>query len=111
MNIHDRKLAPKVTTGAIPGSRKVQVEIRDGLKVAMREIPLDKSSGEKPLRIYDTSGPYTDEGADIDVTKGLPELRRAWIVERGDVEEVAGRAQKPEDDGLKEGQVQKLPVF
>jgi phosphomethylpyrimidine synthase len=111
MNIHDKKLAPKVTTGAIPGSRKTYVEIRDGLKVAMREIPLDKSSGEQPLRLYDTSGPYTDEGANIDVTKGLPPLRRDWILARGDVEEIPGREAKPEDDGLKPGQVQTLPVF
>jgi phosphomethylpyrimidine synthase len=111
MNVHDKKLAPKVTTGAVPGSRKIHLEIRDGLKIAMREIPLAKESNEPPLRIYDTSGPYTDEGAEIDVTKGLPELRRAWIMARGDVEEVAGRDAKPEDDGLKAGQVQKLPVF
>jgi len=111
MNIHDPKLAPKVTTGPVPGSRKVHVEVRDGIKVAMREIPLAKESNEQPLRVYDTSGPYTDPGADIDLARGLSLLRRDWIVARGDVEEVEGRAQKPEDDGLKAGQIQKLPVF
>jgi phosphomethylpyrimidine synthase len=111
MNIHDPKLAPKVTTGAIPGSRKTHVKIRPGLTVAMREVPLDKSANAKPLRLYDTSGPYTDEGVEIDVMKGLPQLRRDWIVARGDVEEIPGRAAKPEDDGLKPGQVQTLPVF
>ena len=78
MNIHDPKLAPKVTTGAIPGSRKVHVEIRPGLTVAMREVPLDKSANEKPLRLYDTSGPYSDEGVQIDVMKGLPEPVRLY---------------------------------
>ena len=47
----------KVTTGPIRGSRKVHV---GPLRVAMREIDLEPSSGEPPLRVYDPSGPYTD---------------------------------------------------
>jgi phosphomethylpyrimidine synthase len=109
--MHDKTLAPKVTTGALPGSRKTYIDVRDGLRVAMREIPLAREAGESPLRVYDTSGPYTDPAAAIDLAKGLPELRRDWILARGDVEEVMGRAARPEDDGLKAGQVQKLPVF
>jgi len=50
----------------------------------MREVVL---SGEPPLRLYDTSGPYTDPDARVDVTRGLPPLRLGWILERGDVEE------------------------
>jgi len=49
-----------VTTGPIRGSRKVHV---GPLKVAMREIGLEPSSGEPPVRVYDTSGPYTDPAA------------------------------------------------
>ena len=62
-----------VTTGAIRGSKKIHV---GPLGVAMREIHLEPSSGEPPLRVYDTSGPYTDPNARIDIMAGLPQLRR-----------------------------------
>jgi len=88
----------KVTTGPIRGSHKVHV---GPLGVAMREISLEPSSGEAPVRVYDTSGPYSDPAARIDIMGGLPELRRDWIRGRGDVEEVAAREVKPEDNGLK----------
>jgi phosphomethylpyrimidine synthase len=64
--------------GAFPNSRKVHVEGSRGVRVPMREIHL--SGGEAPLRVYDTSGPR-----DVDVRLGLPPLREAWIVGRGDV--------------------------
>ncbi|WP_414901054.1 phosphomethylpyrimidine synthase ThiC [Sphingomonas flavalba] len=86
----------KVTTGAIRGSRKVHV---GPLGVAMREIALEPSSGEPPLNVYDTSGPYTDPDAVIDIMAGLPERRRAWIEARGDVERYSGREIRPEDNG------------
>jgi phosphomethylpyrimidine synthase len=86
----------KVTTGPIRGSRKVHV---GPLCVAMREIHLEPSSGEPPLRVYDCSGPYTDPAATIDIMAGLPELRRDWIRARGDVEEVPQREVRPEDNG------------
>ena len=53
----------RVTTGPIRGSRKIHV---GPLKVAMREIDLEPGSGEPPVRVYDTSGPYTDPNARID---------------------------------------------
>ncbi|BEV00412.1 phosphomethylpyrimidine synthase ThiC [Novosphingobium olei] len=92
-----------VTTGPIRGSRKIHVESArfPGLTVAMREISLEPSSGEPPVRVYDTSGPYTDTNATIDISAGLPQLRRDWILARGDVEDYDGRAVKPEDNGLK----------
>jgi phosphomethylpyrimidine synthase len=100
----------KVTTGPIRGSRKVHV---GPLKVAMREIDLEPSCGEPPLRVYDTSGPYTDPNARIDIMAGLPELRRDWIRARGDVEDVAQREVKPEDNGQlgpdRSGGVQPFP--
>ena len=90
----------KVTTGPIRGSRKIHVGER---RVAMREIVLEPLSGEPPVRVYDTSGPYTDDTARIDIMAGLPELRRDWIRGRGDVEEVRQRDVRPEDNGLRPG--------
>jgi len=99
-----------VTTGPIRGSKKIHV---GPLKVAMREIALEPSSGEPPIRVYDTSGPYTDPEARIDIMAGLPELRRDWIRGRGDVEEVEQREVRPEDNGQlgpdRSGGVQPFP--
>jgi len=83
-----------VTTGPIRGSRKIHV---GPLGVAMREIDLE--GGEPSVRVYDTSGPYTDPEAQIDIRKGLPQLRREWQLARGDVEEYAAREVRPEDNG------------
>lgn len=90
-----------VTTGPIRGSRKIHVATQtgSGIRVAMREIDLDPHSGEPPVRVYDTSGPYTDANATIDINAGLAELRRDWIRGRGDVEEVTQREVRPEDNG------------
>ncbi|PJG47990.1 phosphomethylpyrimidine synthase ThiC [Sphingobium sp. LB126] len=100
----------RVTTGPIRGSRKIHV---GPLKVAMREIDLEPGSGEPPVRVYDTSGPYTDPNARIDIMAGLPALRRDWIIGRGDVEEYDARTIQPEDNGLKgpdrSGGVQPFP--
>ena len=88
-----------VTTGPIRGSRKIYVGARtgSGIRVAMREIDLE--GGEPSVRVYDTSGPYTDPDAHIDINAGLPQLRRDWIMARGDVEDYQGREVKPEDKG------------
>jgi phosphomethylpyrimidine synthase len=94
----------EITRGALPGSRKLLV---DG--VPFREVAL--SGGEAPVRLYDTSGPYTDDTASIDIEKGLAARRRDWILARGDVEEYDGRARKPEDDGLKRGELLSVPQF
>jgi phosphomethylpyrimidine synthase len=90
-----------VTTGSLPGSRKVFVSgsAHPDMKVPLREIAL--SGGEAPVRVYDTSGPYTDPDAKIDIRKGLPRLREAWIKARGDVEEYEGRAPNPLDNGAR----------
>src|ERR1700748_1947965 len=93
-----------ITTGPLPGSRKLMV---DG--VPFREVPL--SGGEAPVRLYDTSGPYTDDSVKIDIEKGLAARRREWILARGDVEEYDGRTRKPEDDGLKRGELLSVPQF
>ena len=92
---------PKVTTGPIAGSRKIYArpEAAPDLKVPLREIALDPSSGEPPLPVYDPSGPYTDPDATIDVERGLLRARSEWVKERGGVEEYDGRAIKPVDNG------------
>ena len=85
-----------------PASRKIFVEGSDSsIRVAMREIqltptPVAGSDGETrlepnaPVRVYDTSGPYTDPAADIDIRKGLAALREPWIVGRDDTEVLSG---------------------
>ena len=97
--IDPKNVAPvQVTTGSLPGSRKAYFEAAPGVRVPFREIALHESSGEAPLRVYDTSGPYSDETPNIDVNEGLPRLREAWVQTRG-VEAYAGREVKPEDNG------------
>jgi phosphomethylpyrimidine synthase len=93
-----------ITRGALPGSRKIYLN-----GVPFREVGL--SGGEPPVRLYDTSGPYTDAGATIDISKGLASVRRDWILARGDVEEYVGRDRRPEDDGLKAGELLSVPQF
>ena len=80
-------------TRPIPGSRKTHVVgSRPDLKVPMREVALADTplvfGAEKnaPVTLYDTSGPYTDADYRVDLTRGLPPLRAAWVAERGDVE-------------------------
>ena len=87
-------------TRALPASRKVYIQgSRPDIQVPMREITLTdtpvggfgKAEGEKnpPFYVYDTSGVYTDPNVQIDLTKGLPKLRQAWIEARGDTEQLA----------------------
>ena len=101
MNKHTRKddlMRPEVTTGPLRASKKVYTspEGHDDIRVPMREIAL--TNGEA-FRVYDTSGPYSDDDATIDVEKGLEPVRAKWIAERGGVEEYEGREIKPEDNG------------
>ena len=80
-----------------PASRKIYVPgSRPDLRVGMREIaqtPTPSSRGEEenpPVTVYDTSGPYTDPGAHIDLRAGLVPLREEWILERNDTEQLDG---------------------
>lgn len=91
-----------------PASKKVYVEgSRPDIRVPMREITLSPTKTEtgiienEPVRVYDTSGPYTDPDFQPDIQKGLLPLRKRWILERGDVEEYEGRPVKPEDNGFR----------
>ncbi|MFM9891081.1 MAG: phosphomethylpyrimidine synthase ThiC [Rickettsiales bacterium] len=91
-----------VTTGALTGSAKIfaQGSARlQGVNVAMRAINLNPKSGEKPIVVYDTSGPYTDANETIDIARGLTPLRAQWVESRGDVERYDGRTVRPEDNG------------
>ncbi|ARW05952.1 phosphomethylpyrimidine synthase ThiC [Bacillus atrophaeus] len=90
------------------GSKKVYVEgSSPDIQVPMREISLSPTTGSfgeeenAPVRVYDTSGPYTDPNQQINIHDGLQPLRHKWISGRGDVEEYEGRAIKPEDNGYK----------
>jgi phosphomethylpyrimidine synthase len=106
MNIHQPDIAtPKVTTGPLPASRKVYATpaAAPELRVPVREILLTEAAGEPSLPVYDTTGPYTDPEATIDVERGLARARTAWVRERGGVEEYTGRRIKDEDNGSVSG--------
>jgi phosphomethylpyrimidine synthase len=107
-----KDFSPTVTTGPLPASRRVWHSgmLHPDILVPMREIDLHPSAGEPPVTVYDSSGPYTDPEAGIDVNKGLPRLRENWIMARGDVESHAGRVVKPEDNGFADG-VRLTPEF
>ena len=98
----------------LPASRKIYVETngstvnqnKHNLRVPFREIALSPSKDfdgtlqeNQPVRVYDTSGVWTDPATKCDVREGLPALRRDWIVGRGDVEEYVGREILPQDNG------------
>ena len=90
-----------VTTGPVAGSRKVysSPEGRPDIAVPFREIDLHPTANEPPFRLYDTSGPYTDQNAQIDLEAGLAPVRGPWIAGRG-FEAIPARAVKPEDNGF-----------
>jgi phosphomethylpyrimidine synthase len=93
-------MVPKVTTGPIAGSSKIYTapEGRSDVRVPFREIQLTDPE-EPTFRVYDSSGPYTDPAATIDVEKGMPRIREAWIKERAGIESYQGREIRPEDNG------------
>ena len=81
----------------LPASSKRYIQgSRPDLRVPVREIM--QSNGEA-VAVYDTSGPYTDPQAQIDVRAGLQALRAGWIESRGDTESYAARIRKALDDG------------
>jgi phosphomethylpyrimidine synthase len=102
MNANDRFFArdahvDDAAVQPLPNSRKIYVEgSRPDLRVPMREIaqaetPASFGAEVNPsITVYDTSGPYTDPAARIDIRVGLLPLRARWIDERGDTEELAG---------------------
>jgi phosphomethylpyrimidine synthase len=95
-------LASRITRTPFTGSRKIYLEgSRPDIRVPFREVTLtdtmvQEGGGEPrreanpPLRLYDSSGVYTDPLAPIDITRGLSPLRGAWIAERLDTEALPG---------------------
>lgn len=106
MNIQSEDLKrPEVTTGPLPASKKIYVSPKEApeLEVPVREIQLSEGANEPNVRVYDSSGPYSDENVAINVETGLARTRESWITERGGVERTVGREIKPEDNGNVEG--------
>ncbi|PUZ29961.1 hydroxymethylpyrimidine synthase [Chitinophaga costaii] len=92
--------SPVITTAPISGSRKIYVRGNlFNIQVPMREITLTPTrhangslTTHHPVTVYDASGPYTDSHALIDVRKGLPRHREAWIMDRGDAAPLPGKS-------------------
>ncbi len=111
----EKSLNEKTSTEVkLPSSQKIYVETngntsnqtKHNLRVPFREIALSPSRNfkdeleENPsVRVYDTSGVWTDETVKCDVREGLPTLRRDWVIRRNDVEEYVGREIVPQDNG------------
>ncbi|WP_375641536.1 MULTISPECIES: phosphomethylpyrimidine synthase ThiC [unclassified Bartonella] len=97
-----QKNTPSISCSPFPASRKIyqQSLLFSDVRVPLREISLTDGSGEKPLNVYDTSGPYTDKDMIIDITKGLPAISLPWLSKRDDTETYPARSVKPEDNGL-----------
>ena len=88
-----------LTREPFPASRKGYIQgSRPDLRVPVRDVTL---TNDEVVSLYDTSGPYTDPDAPIDVRQGLPTVREGWIAERGDTERYAGRIAHILDDGGK----------
>jgi phosphomethylpyrimidine synthase len=99
---------PRTVADVFPNSRRVYIKgtLHPDLQVPLREVVLAETKHpngrvevNEPVRIYDTSGPWGDADFKGNVEKGLPALRRDWILARGDVAEYEGREVKPEDNG------------
>ena len=96
----------------LPNSKRVYVEgqLHPDIRVPMRQIQLSPTTisecdvrPNKPVRVYDCSGPWGDPAFTGKSEEGLPALRREWILKRGDVEEYDGREVKPMDNGYLSG--------
>lgn len=87
-----------ISRGEFPNSTKIYVkgQIHPNIEVAMREVKLSPTKTAQGLfenpsvTIYDTSGPYTDPNANIDLKLGLPRLRESWIEQRNDTDKLSG---------------------
>ena len=102
-----------------PNSKKVYVQgtLHPAIQVPFREITLSSTvtgngngngtrseNDESSILVYDTSGPYTDPKANIDIREGLNPIRLPWIMGREDVEYYDGRGILPKDDGYRDGE-------
>jgi len=84
----NRSGIPEITRGPFPGSKKVYIKGSScDLSVPMRKVSLSASEntpGADSILLYDTSGPFTDPDVEIDISKGIPSLRKSWIDDRDD---------------------------
>lgn len=90
------RLSEEVTR-PFSNSKKIYVQgSREDIRVGMREIQQDDTSDSlgfevnPPITVYDTSGPFSDPDIEIDLMKGLPDVRSNWVLERKDTEELDG---------------------
>ncbi len=87
-----------ITRGPLPGSRKIYVPgvLHPSIRVPLREIQQTATRrGQSvipnaPIYVYDSSGPFTDPAAELDLRRGLPATRRPWVDAREDVTELPG---------------------
>jgi phosphomethylpyrimidine synthase len=88
-----------ITQVPLSASKKVYIPSANfaDVQVPMRQLTL--TTGEQ-VHLYDTSGPYTDVDIDVDIHRGLPDVRSSWIVGRADSESYTGRETKPADNGV-----------
>ncbi|WP_133123876.1 phosphomethylpyrimidine synthase ThiC [Phyllobacterium zundukense] len=98
--------APTVSTGSLPASTKTYKtgRIHPDIRVPMREIAVHPTAGEPNVTVYDSSGPYTDPSAAIDIAKGLPRIRERWLAAQGDTRSYEGRHIIPADNGFATGE-------
>ena len=113
----------EISTNPIsPNSKKIYVNgtLHPNIKVPFREISLSpsttinsnengnnghhKENSERSILVYDTSGPYTDPEAKIDIREGLQPIRLPWVMGREDVEYYDARTILPKDDGYRNGE-------
>ncbi|WP_341937270.1 phosphomethylpyrimidine synthase ThiC [Marinimicrobium sp. C2-29] len=114
-SLSDAAQVDEASIQPLPGSRKIYVTgSRPDLRVPMREITLDDTPTEfggepnPPLRVYDTSGPYTDPEASIDLRRGLAEVRTPWILERNDTEQLEASQSSFRQERLNDPELAKL---
>ena len=108
----------KITRSPFPNSKKIYVSgtIHPKISVAMREISLNDSIdsitknkiSNKPVTVYDTSGPFTDPNKEINIHKGIDRIRENWIMSRGDVDQLNNFSSKYSNDRLKNKELDHL---
>ncbi len=97
---------PTVSTGPLPASTKVYKtgHIHPDIRVPMREIAVHPTAGEPNVTVYDSSGPYSDPSAEINIAKGILRVRESWLAAQGDVHSYDGRRVIPADNGFATGE-------
>jgi phosphomethylpyrimidine synthase len=97
---------PTVSTGPLPASTKIYKagHIHPDIRIPMREIAVHPTAGEPNVTVYDSSGPYSDPSAKIDIARGIPRVRESWLAAQSDVHSYDGRRVIPADNGFATGE-------